>query len=666
MKPNELLEVWDEGALRSALYIGPEKNRIKVRLENGKEIAVSEGRIAFRSGRSVAGVEALQKHREQVRALGPKVDAAELWGVLVDEGGEYSLQQLAELALGESSPAACAAVLESISDQRRYFSRNQERYAPNSRVAVEQALLRERAERAAAERREQFLETVRQALRDPGAVALPPGCEELVAALEQAAIGGEIEAAKPLLRELRPAVTEEPPLAAFRVLRALGLFGPDENLFVRRFQLRDAFPEPVRAAAAEAARIEVPPGRRDLSAELLLAIDDEGTVEVDDALSVRGPDGLGRITVGIHISDAAHFVRLGSPVDREALQRAATYYLPEKRLPMLPPEISESAASLGAGAARPALSFLLTFGADADLLDMEIVESMVRVERRLTYDEADALLASGAEAEGKALRQLRELAEVLARRRMEAGALLIKANEPKVKVDRTGRISISVIDPNQPSRLMVGEWMVAVNAGLANRLVAAGVPTIFRRQPPPEGVESLPRGIVSDPVQVAALKRRLKRAEIGLEPGPHAGLGVAAYTQLTSPLRRYQDLAMHRQVKAWLHRAPLAYDAAALWAVAATTEAAEKAARQAERGSVEYWLLRHLETRIGAELEAQVLSTEGYRTEIELVELALRIKVTPRTEFQLGARLRLTVTAVDPRAGRLDVEPVHRSRAVVG
>jgi exoribonuclease-2 len=665
MKTNELVEVWNEGVLCSALYLGTEKGRLKLRFEDGEEIAVSEGRLAYRSGQVGGGARALQRHREQTEALLPKVDVAALWEVLVDEGGDYSLEELAGLALGQDSAPACAAVLKAISAQRRYFSRIKERFAPSSRLALEQALLREQAERTAAGLRERFLEAARQALRQPGSATVPEGCAQLVTALEQAAVGGDLEAAKPLLRELRPALSEEPPLAAFRLLQALGVYGPDENLFVRRFELRDAFPESVRAAAGLAATKPIAAGRRDLTGELLLAIDDEGTVEVDDALSVSGPDALGRVTVGVHISDPAHFVELDSPVDREALQRAATYYLPERRLPMLPPEISEQAASLSAGSVRPALSFLLTFGSDANLLGMEIVESLVRVDQRLTYDQADALLAGGAGAAAPALGQLKELSDRLAQRRVEAGALLLKANEPKVKVGPDGEIRVSVIDPNQPSRLVVGEWMVVVNGQLADRLAAAGVPTIYRRQPAPEGVGPLPRGIVSDPVQVAAFKRRLKRAEIGLEPGPHAGLGLAAYTQVTSPLRRYQDLAMHRQLKAWLHGEPLVYDAKGLWAVAATTEAAEKAARQAERGSVEYWLLRYLEGRLGAEYEALVLSAEGYRTEIELLDLALRIKVAPHPEYRTGAHLRLTIAGVDPRAGKLEVQPARRSSAVL-
>jgi exoribonuclease-2 len=660
MKPHELLEIWHEGGLQAALYLGLEKNRLKVRLEDGQDIAITEGRIASRSGQAAQGPEALRRHRERAEALADQVDVAGLWEVLVDEGGEHRLEDLAELALSASDPAACGALLRAFERRRHYFARKKALFEPCSRTAVEQAIHREAAEREAAQVFERFLEAARGALEEPGRTPVPPGSEKLITALEQAAVGENLEAAKPVLRGLRPLVEGEPSLAAFQVLRALGVYREDENLFIRRFGLREAFDRQVLRAAHQAAARELEPGREDRTAELLLAIDDEGTVEVDDAVSVAGPDALGRFRVGVHISDAAHYVSRDSQLDREALQRAATYYLPERRLPMLPAEISEQAASLIEGEQRPALSFVMLLDGEANLLDFEIQESRVRVVQRLTYDQADAMLAGGELPAARALQRLKELSDQLQKRREEAGALLLKANEPRVKVGADGEIHVGVIDPNQPSRLLVSEWMVQVNTLLAQKLAAAGVPTIYRRQPPPEDESALPRGVVSDPVQIASLKRKLKRAEIGLEPGPHAGLGVPAYTQVTSPLRRYQDLAMHRQVKAWIRGEPLAYDAKALWTVAATTETAEKAARLAERGSIEYWLLKFLEGRIGAEFEAMVLSVEGFRPEVELLELALRTKIAPRSDFRPGMRLGLVVESADARAGRLELKPVRR------
>jgi exoribonuclease-2 len=151
----------------------------------------------------------------------------------------------------------------------------------------------------------------------------------------------------------------------------------------------------------------------------------------------------------------------------------------------------------------------------------------------------------------------------------------------------------------------------------------------------------------------------LRRGESGLTSGPHFALGVAAYAQATSPLRRFQDLANHRQLVAAAAGEAPPYDAEALQAIAAATSRAESDGRRAERSAVRYWLYRHLqETAAAGPIDAVVVEV-GHRTVVVLEETALELPVQGLTGVAPGDRVRLRVAHVNPRADvvRLRAEP---------
>src|SRR5262249_47346801 len=126
-----------------------------------------------------------------------------------------------------------------------------------------------------------------------------------------------------------------------------------------------------------------------------------------------------------------------------------------------------------------------------------------------------------------------------------------------------------------------------------------------------------------------------------------------AYLQATSPLRRFQDLAVHRQIEASLAGSPLPYDAEAMARIAATTEEAERAARRAEAGAETYWILKHLAGRMGQEVQATVLAAEPRRTEVELADTLRPASIAPRPDHAPGVRLTLVIEEVRPREGIL-------------
>ena len=164
--------------------------------------------------------------------------------------------------------------------------------------------------------------------------------------------------------------------------------------------------------------------------------------------------------------------------------------------------------------------------------------------------------------------------------------------------------------------------------------------------------------VVSDPVAARRVRRALVRAESSVRPGPHHGLGLAAYVQVTSPLRRFQDLATQRQIASHLAGTPPPYDEARMQRIAATTEQVELEARRAERAAEDYWVLRYLEGAAGRTLEALVVETDP-RPVVLLLETLREQPLPSIAGVEVGRRLRLAVQRVNPRAGLLVLRAIE-------
>ena len=274
--------------------------------------------------------------------------------------------------------------------------------------------------------------------------------------------------------------------------------------------------------------------KRQLSHLVALAIDDEGNEEPDDALSLEGE------RLWVHVADVSALVSPDSPADLEARARGSTLYLPDGPVPMLPPE-AVARLGLGLDEVSPALSFGLELDEAGELRTVEILPSWVRI-TRLTYEEAATRL------DEEPLRGLDRLAARYQERRYALGA--ISLDLPEVRIWLEGeRIRIRPIAPLR-SRDIVTEAMLMAGEGAARFALERGLPLPFTTQAPPTS-DDRPRDLAG----MFALRRTLRPSEYSSVPGPHAGLGLPAYAQATSPLRRYLDLVVHQQIRAWLRQA---------------------------------------------------------------------------------------------------------------
>lgn len=658
---------WDGDRFTFGMVAGEEKGRVRLLLAGGKEQRVPASRIAYTLGsmhpppgpshdeRVRAGLQ-VEAVTEKIRASASGIDVEVLWELALESDAPPGVDALADLALGIDDGPARAALTTALVDDGTLFVRRGAHWEPRSRTVVEGIRQQRRRCATRATERESALRQLTAAGRgEPFESSDTEEERRYIQSLEEVAIRG-VEATEKAtaacleVLEAGGGRWDRPEEGAFRLLRRIGRFASDdENLQILRYGLRTSFPEEVeREARTAAERGFSRAGRSDLTALDVITIDSAHTREIDDGLSVELLEAGGGVRLGVHIADPAAFVGPGGALDREALSRTVSYYFPDRRLPMLPEKISHDAASLVPGEIRPALSFLVEVDRSGEVSGYEIVRSMIRSRARLDYLEADDLV-QGRSGEWRALlAELDSVTSALEKGREARGAVRILAPEIDIRVD-AGKVTLERIDPGAPSRKIVSEAMVLAGAVAARFGLEHELPALFRRQPAPAETRHAEPPDPRDPVAARALRRRLRRGEVGLEPGPHFALGLPAYVQISSPLRRYQDLAMHRQIIAALEGRSPDYDREGLQRIAASTERAENDGRRAEAAVDRYWLLRYLEPLIGGVVAAVIVEVEP-RPVVLLLETLIELPMPGLVGEALGQRLQLRVERVNPRA----------------
>ncbi len=646
----------------------------------GRELLLAERRIEHRSDLAVLAAVSTEQaaaraaaHLEAVNEVAAEIAVEVLWELLLsEEGGRdgSTLAALAELAVGETGSVACDAMWLALLRTPRLFKQKGSWWFPQSeRVVREQAHADERAAREQRLIGEMAAAIERAAA--PPADAAPTGAEEAAQSLreglqlleELCLFGDEAPRharALKVLQALGEKLTGDPRLTAFRILVRCGEMHEDEDLNLRRHKIRGDFPpwvddEVERIRANDALGTES--GRIDLCHLTAVAIDSPWTSEVDDALAVE-PRGQETV-VHIMISDPASLISRGGPLDDEARRRGATLYHPIGRYLMLPGAISEQLASLSMGDRRPALDFAVTMDSQGQAVGFEIHEAVAKVTRRMSYQDVDALLEANGEASradepvAAALKRLLELASLRRARREEAGAFLYDRIEVSVRVTPAGEILLDRARLGTPSHLIVSEMMILACAEAGTYCEKHRIPAVFRTQAPPDDPTEWSPSMAGDTAAVDAALRKLKKAELSLVPRPHHSLGVTSYTQVTSPLRRYQDLVMHRQLRAHLRGLPPPYEDGELMALFAEVEEIAAAHNQIERDAKRYWVLKHLAREEIREVEVIVRREVGRRYLVDLIDYGITAHLSPNGPVTPGERVRVNVTSVSPREDRI-------------
>ena len=422
----------------------------------------------------------------------------------------------------------------------------------------------------------------------------------------------------PIPRGKRSPLLSYPVCGVTEVLGASTEPGVDVLSVIRAFSLPEDFPEEVKAEAA-AIPMEVPESilsskaRRDFRAITTITIDGEDAKDLDDAISLEYFPEKKLYRLYVHIADVTEYVKEGSSLDLEALERGTSVYLTDRVIPMLPRELSNGICSLHEGVDRLTLSCIMDYNEQGEQLSHEICPGIICSDKRMSYTGVTAVLEKesgtaslGAENSASVasldmgkrneetaadyssylpfkdlLLHMRELSRLLRHKRVERGGLDFDFPESKILFNEKGQIAEIRSVIREESHKIIEDFMLAANETVAEEYYWRDIPFLYRVHERPDfdkwqelsrilsNFSILLRAKDPDSIRPKALQgiletikgkeeemmlsnlilRSLKQAKYSVDCGEHFGLASKYYTHFTSPIRRYPDLQIHRIIK---------------------------------------------------------------------------------------------------------------------
>ena len=399
-------------------------------------------------------------------------------------------------------------------------------------------------------------------------------------------------------------------------------------------------------------------GRLDLRSWQTVTIDGEDAKDLDDAVTLT-KEGE-RYILGVHIADVTNYVTEGSPLDREALKRGTSVYLVDRVIPMLPHKLSNGICSLNAGVDRLALSCIMTIDAKGTVIDHRIAETVICVDRRMSYTSVNKIIEEQDLAEQEEYQPLvpmfflmKELADILRQKRKQRGSIDFDFPETKVILDPKGKpLEIKPYERNSATKI-IEDFMLITNETIAEDYFWQEMPFVYRTHDTPDaekiqkleifinnfgyGIKNSREGIhpkelqkllvrIEDSPEEALISRltlrSMKQAKYTVTNTGHFGLSAKYYCHFTSPIRRYPDLQIHRIIKESLHgglkEKRIAHYEKILNQVADQSSAMERRADEAERDTVKLKKCEYMSKRIGEVFTGVISGMSAYGFYVEL------------------------------------------------
>ena len=440
--------------------------------------------------------------------------------------------------------------------------------------------------------------------------------------------------------------------------------GVDILSIIYKYNINVDFPDEVKSQVAsmpmEVYESDLK-GRRDLRDQVIFTIDGDDTKDIDDAISIEKLSN-GHYRLGVHIADVSYYVKEGSPLDTEAMDRGTSVYLVDRVIPMLPHELSNGICSLNPNVDRLAMSCVMEFNSEGKQLDYEIFPSVIRSRIQMTYKKVNSILEKNIIPEGYEdfaddLRTMEELAEILRKAKVKRGYIDFGVEEAKILVDENCVPTDVVLRERGMGENLIEDFMIAANECVATHIYFMNLPFIYRvhEYPKEEKIRSFLGFVSSLGYQVngnikdvkpntmqailkqlqdkpeykilsSLLLRSMQKAVYKPENLGHYGLASKCYTHFTSPIRRYPDTTVHRLLRTYLVEGKVDMQTIKKWEeklvyIAEHSSERERASVDCEREVDDMKMAEYMEKHIGEEYEGMISSITSFGMFVELDNL---------------------------------------------
>ncbi|XP_059462457.1 ribonuclease II, chloroplastic/mitochondrial [Corylus avellana] len=602
------------------------------------------------------------------------------WVELLEKNKSVTTEELAEMIFGCAEPLESYCTHLLLSKDEIYFSvletkGSRSLYGPRPTVQVEELSRRKLAKEAAEKELQEFVQLLKSAKAMPSEAKLPKSSwmveekiRHKIESLESYAIdackdddqkktAGMILKAMGLVRTASTAVN---------LLIDIGYFSVHVNLDLLKFNISTDHSDEIISAAESLLLESSDPDendRKDLTHLKVYAIDVDEADELDDALSAtRLQDG--RIKIWIHVADATRFVQPGSKVDREAMRRGTSIFLPTATYPMFPEKLAMEGMSLKQGEICNAVTVSVVLRSDGSIAEYSVDNSIIKPTYMLTYESASELLHLNLEEEVE-LKILSEAATLRSQWRQQQGGVDTATLDTRIKVanpdDPEPIINLYVENQADPAMRLVSEMMILCGEVIATFGCCNNIPLPYRGQPQSNIDLSAFAHLPEGPVRSFAIVKVMRAAEIDFrKPIRHGIMGLPGYVQFTSPIRRYMDLLAHYQVKAYLRGESLPFSAGQLEGIASSVNMHSRVAKRLFGSSLRYWILEYFRRQPkGRRYRALILRFIKDRVAaLLLVEVGFQASLSVSVGSQIGDEVVVRVEEAHPRDDFLELKEV--------
>ncbi len=644
MVEGKIIEYIDQRKIVLSFCLKDRISKLQLLTLSNHEVSISPRRVLLISSttlnisktreRLLNELKVVEKTRMDYMA---KVSVQDLWELTHEENKTFTYKYLAQLSFGDNvTDNHISALVRALFADGVFFKMKDDYFIPNSPDKVEQI----RKAREAAELREREINEGANWLKEVinnRYPEEPPLKEKIIEILVQLAIYAKDAPDFKIGKEMFSRAGIKDINQARHLLVKLNIWHEDEILDLHRLKISTNFSESVLKEADTVMEKEIDSsGWEDLTDLSVFTIDGPFTRDFDDALSLEPVDGGYRL--GVHITDLSPFIQVDSHLDREALSRASSIYLPANQIPMFPSSLSNNALSLVKDLNRLAISLFADFDRDWNLKNYRFIPAIVRIEKQLTYAHVNAVYA-----DEPIFSALYHMAQALMQKRVANGALLIPLPEIHFEFGNNSDIQVKLIQQDTPARIIVSECMILYNWLIAKFASEKALPILYRSQEPPQ------ERLFIDESQyiyyVFQQRRKIQPLFIDTIPQPHSGLGVDVYTNATSPLRRYMDLLVQKQIHSVLLNKRPVYTESSLKKLNMLIQQTLRDIDLMKRNQIRYWILKYLVGRINDNFSAIVFQELKYKYLIIL------------TDFLFVAEL--------PKVSGLDLSPGEEIKVVV-
>lgn len=499
--------------------------------------------------------------------------------------------------------------------------------------------------------------------------------------------------------------------------------GVDILSIVCKYEINDTFPEEVIEeldSIPEEVREQDKKGRKDLTDVTIFTIDGDDTKDIDDAISVEKLKN-GNYKLGVHIADVSYYVKEGSPLDKEAMDRGTSVYLVDRVIPMLPHKLSNGICSLNPGVERLAISCVMEIDNNGKTVDYEIFPSIIKSRLQMTYKKVNQVIEKNEIPEGyepfvNDLKLMDELSQIIRKAKINRGYIDFDVDEAKIIVDENCHPTDIVLRNRGRGENLIEDFMIQANECVATHIFYMDLPFIYRVHEYPKEekirdfisfVQSLgytvkfntkdisPKAIQNLISQLkdkkefkvlsSLLLRNMQKAIYLPQNLGHYGLASKCYTHFTSPIRRYPDTTVHRLLRTYLFNDDMSNQTINKWQeklvyIAENSSFKERESVECEREVEDMKMAEYMEDHIGEEYKGIISGVTNFGMFIQLdnlVEGLIHVNdmkdyfsfdevtqslIGERTKekFTLGDEVLIKVKAASKEAKTIDFELVKR------